>query len=125
MMRSQRFGSRSTLTSRTVTNSATVMRLGLKIMAREFPELDRQGHDVINDRLTGAQARGRFSLMAAPPVIAADKMVIKRCSEGFKRLLSATMRFESKRLLQLVDWELVAVAVALPWSTSATILHAR
>jgi O-antigen ligase len=58
--------------------------------------------------------------MAAPPVIAADKMEIKRCSEGFNRLLSATMRFESKRLLQLVDWELVAVAVALPWSTSAT-----
>jgi O-antigen ligase len=30
------------------------------------------------------------------------------------------MQLDSKRLLQLADWELAAVAVALPWSTSAT-----
>jgi O-antigen ligase len=30
------------------------------------------------------------------------------------------MQLDSKRLLQLANWELAAVAVALPWSTSAT-----
>jgi O-antigen ligase len=30
------------------------------------------------------------------------------------------MKFDVKRLAQLADWEIVAVAVALPWSTSAT-----
>src|SRR5260370_12123676 len=30
------------------------------------------------------------------------------------------MKFIIKRLVQLADWEAVAVAIALPWSTSAT-----
>jgi O-antigen ligase len=33
---------------------------------------------------------------------------------------SIAMKFDLKRLVQLADWEAVATAVALPWSTSAT-----
>jgi O-antigen ligase len=30
------------------------------------------------------------------------------------------MTFDRKQLAQLADWEVAAVAIALPWSTSAT-----
>src|SRR5690242_1237276 len=41
-------------------------------------------------------------------------------SGGHAKARPMAMRFDAKRLAQLADWEAVAVAVALPWSTSAT-----
>ena len=47
-------------------------------------------------------------------------MEMKSVRGTYKGAGPIAMNLDYKRLVQLADWEMVAVAVALPWSTSAT-----